>query len=456
MDTFNDPVGFYSFIYTFIDALAAGDINPVYIGIQIFILLIGLIFSAVFSGSEVAFFSIANSPELLNEKENAYDKYIAKMLDKPRRLLATILIGNTFSNIVASVIAAFVTGNLAAHYGFPDVAVYTIEIVVLTFVILILSEITPKIIAINDPLKVSRRYALLIHFFYVIFAPFSRLIAASTINLEKYLPKPQNKISTEDIIAITEVGEKDGTIHEDEREIIENVIEFGNTAAREIMTSRVNMVALSVESSLLDVISIIQEKGYSRMPMYEGDLDTIIGIVYAKDILPFIGVENKNKPLNWKKVTRKVLFIPAGKKVDDLLRDFQIEKTHIAIVVDEYGGTEGMVTMDDILEEIIGDMADETGEGETKQYRKFNNGIYIFDAQIDLDDMEEIIDLEITSEDDEFESLGGLIYHLKEDLPTVGERTTYKGLELTVQSVENNRIKKVRVKLLEEKENENK
>ncbi len=426
--------------------------SPLSIAIQLIILIVSLIFSGIFSGSEVAFFSMANSPELLDEKSNTLDKLIEKMLNKPRRLLATILIGNTFSNIIASVLAAFITGNFAAYMGLPDVAVYAIEVVVLTFMILILSEITPKIIAINDPLKVSRRYVLIIHFFYLIFGPFSKLIASTTVNLERYLPKPQNKISSEDIRAITEVGEEGGSILEDEKEIIENVIEFGNTAAREIMTSRVNMVALSADSTLEEVIATIQEKGYSRMPMYEGDLDTIVGIIYAKDILPYIDMQKKTKVMNWKKVARKALFIPTTKKVDDLLRDFQVEKTHIAIVVDEYGGTEGMITMDDILEEIIGDIADESDEAESKLYRVLSNDIYIFDAQIDLDDMEEIIGREITSEEDEFESLGGLVYHLLEHLPEVGERANYKSLALTVQSVENNRIKKVRVKLLPEEE----
>jgi len=168
--------------------------------------------------------------------------------------------------------------------------------------------------------------------------------------------------------------------------------------------------------------------------------------LYAKDVLPFLNSAEQEPSLNWKTVSRKALFIPATKKLDDLLRDFQQEKTHIAVVVDEYGGTEGIVTMDDILEEIVGDITDDSGEEESL-YTRFKSGIYIFDAKIDLDDMDEILGAEITSEEDEYETLGGLIYHLTESLPVVGERINYKNLELTVHSVKNNRIKKVRVKL---------
>lgn len=212
------------------------------------------------------------------------------------------------------------------------------------------------------------------------------------------------------------------------------------------MTSRVNVIGVSVTDSLSDVLTLIKQEGYSRMPLYENDLDTILGVIYAKDVLPFLGQVGKTPAFNWKTICRKALYVPQTKKLDDLLRDFQQEKTHLAVVVDEYGGTEGIVTMDDILEEIVGDIIDEEGEDDD-MYTRFKSGIYIFDAQIDLDDMEDILECELTSEDDEFETLGGLIYHTTENLPTVGERIIFNNLELTVHSVQNNRIKKVRVKV---------
>lgn len=418
--------------------------------IEVGVMILGLMLSALYSGSEVAFFSLVNQLEKLSVTGPyaGKDHKILAMLNKPRRLLATILIGNTFANIVSSVLAAVLAGKIALYYDLSTFVIYAIQILVLTFMILILSEITPKIIAINNPLKVARRMTGFINVNYILLAPISKLIANSTLSLEKNLPKPDNRMTAQDLRTMAEMGEKEGSIKGDEREIIENVIEFGNTTVREIMTSRVNIVAVNVQASLSEVISQIREKGLSRMPLYENDLDTILGVIYSKDVLPYINSNLNQSGINWKTIARKALFIPATKKLDDLLRDFQHEKTHIAIVVDEYGGTEGIVTLDDILEEIVGDIGDEYDEQEEKLYTKFKNGIYIFDAKIDLDDLDEILGTSVSTDDDEFETLGGLIYHLTERIPNVGERLTYKSLELTVHSVKNNRVRKIRVKPL--------
>jgi len=418
------------------------------VSVEIIIMILGLLVSALYSGSEVAFFSLVNQIDKL-KPEGEYgrqDSRILKMLQKPRRLLATILIGNTFANIVASVLAAVITGRIVAYYGYPPAIVYTVEIVVLTFMILILSEITPKVIAINNPLRVSRKMSAFIYTNFVLLSPISKLIAESTMSLEKTLPKPNTRMTAQDLKTMAEMSEQEGSIKGDEREIIENVIEFGNITVREIMTSRVNIIAVPVTATLKDVIDLIREKGLSRMPLFENDLDTILGVIFSKDVLPYINTDLDENAVNWKTIARKALFIPATKKLDDLLRDFQQEKTHIAIVVDEYGGTEGLVTLDDILEEIVGDIGDEYDDQEEKLFTKFKNGVYIFDAKIDLDDLDEILGTSITTSEDEFETLGGLVYHLTERIPSVGERLIYKNLELTVHSVKNNRVKKLRVK----------
>ncbi len=429
-----------------------GEFTITSLTIQLFIMLVGLIFSALFSGSEVAFFSLANRQELLNKEDqfSVHDKRLGFMLDQPRRLLATVLIGNTFANIVASVMAAVITGDLLTYIDAPELLVYTLEVIVLTFVILILSEITPKVISINNPLRVSRKLSGFVYAFFILLKPLAKLIAQSTNTLERVIPKSAQTFSSDDIKMMAEVSEQEGSIKEDEREIIENVIEFGSITVREIMTSRVNIIGVSMEDSLANVLERIRKHSLSRMPLYENDLDTIHGVIYAKDILPFIQAEGEETIINWKTISRKALFIPITKKLDDLLRDFQQEKTHMAVVVDEYGGTEGVVTMDDILEELVGEMVDESDE-EENMYKRFKNGTYVFDAQIDLDDMEEILECSLTSEEDDFETLGGLIYHLTESLPTVGERVIFNELELTVHSVQKNRIKKVRVKVLSDK-----
>ena len=426
--------------------------DPVEVILQVTVIFLGFIFSALFSGSEVAFFSLANQQDVLadEEAEEPSDRLVRKMLDNPRRLLATILIGNTFANIITSVFAAVLTGNLVVFFGLSDILVYLLEVIVLTFMILVLSEITPKVIAINDALKISRLLSRFLYVFYKLLGPLARLIAHSTLRIEKRLPKPNSKMTSEDIMTMAEVSEQEGSIKSDEREIIENVIEFGTTTVREIMTTRLNMVAVSTMDSLDEVLSLIREKGISRMPLYENDLDNILGIIHSKDVLPYINSDIERTTINWRTIARKALFIPSTKKLDDLLRDFQQEKTHIAIVVDEYGGTEGLITLDDILEEIVGDIADEYDETEEHLYRKFRSGVYIFDARIDLDDMEEILGCELTSEEDDFETLGGLVYHLTERIPTVGERVYFKNIQFTVHSVLNNRVRKLRVKLLDQ------
>lgn len=429
--------------------LAGEALSPGFLVPQILFIVLGLIFSAVFSGSEVALFSISTRQDLLSEGEveGTGDQLIKRMLERPRRLLATILIGNTVANIVTSVLAAVVTGNIVAYYGFPELLVFTAEVLVLTFVILILSEITPKLIAINNPLETSRRLSRFIYFFFIILKPVSRLIAESTLSLEERLPKPDSRMTSEDIMTMAEVSEMEGSLKSDEREIIENVIEFGTTSVREIMTSRVNVVAVSTDNTLHEVLDLIRSKGLSRMPLYENDLDNILGIIYAKDVLPYINSDIERTTINWRTIARKALFIPATKKLDDLLRDFQQEKTHIAIVVDEYGGTEGLITLDDILEEIVGDISDEYDEYEEQLYTRFKNGVYVFDAKIDLDDMEEILDISLTTDEDDYETLGGLVYHLTERIPNVGERVYYRELELTIHSVQNNRVRKLRVRV---------
>lgn len=426
--------------------------NPVDFFLLILIIILGFLFSAFFSGAEVAFFSLDKKVHKETVEQAKNDRALArvlKMLEKPRQLLATILIGNTFANIITAVGAAVVTGRMVALMGLPQLLVFTVEVIVLTFTIVVLAEITPKLLALNKPLQTSRRLSGLLYFFFVILSPLSRLISQSTRFLEKSIPKPVDTISSDDLKTIAEVGEMHGSIHGDEREIIENVIEFGNTYVREIMTSRVNITAISTSDTLQQVLELIREKGISRLPVFENDLDNIIGVIHSKDLLPYIHSDFGEVTINWKTLARKALFIPATKKLDDLLRDFQQQKTHIAIVVDEYGGTEGLITLDDILEEIIGEITDEYTEP-VELFTRSKSGNYVFDAKIDLDDMADILSMNLTTDEDEYETLGGLIYYLLERIPEEGEAVTFKGLQLKVLEMDNNRLSKVEVFKLDE------
>lgn len=416
-------------------------------------IVIGLIFSAVFSGAEVALFSLSNNLKLRADEtddpdfgKSSVDILIERMLGRPRRLLATILIGNTFANVITSVAAAVLTANVASSIGLPSYIILILEVIAVTFIILVLSEITPKTLAIKNPLGLSRFLSRVIYVFYTVLKPFAMFMANTAFILEKSLPKPENRLKSTDIRTMAQVGTEQGTIKNDEQELIENVIEFGNTTVKEIMTSRINIQAVSVTDSLQNVIKLIREQGFSRMPLYNEDVDHIIGIVFAKDVLPYLYADSEDTLLNWKTLAKPVHFIPPTKKLDDLLRDFQQKKTHMAVVVDEYGGTEGIVTLDDLLEEIIGDFEDEHSDEEDLMYIKLKNGQFLFDPAIDLDDVEELLECSLTTDNDEYETLGGLVYHLMERIPKAGESVLFKELELIVQKVEKNRIKKVRVR----------
>ncbi len=415
---------------------------------QATIIVISFFFSALFSSSEVAFFSIRSHDliEKLRTQETPALKRIKNLLDHPRQLLSTILIANTVVNILISVFAAVMTGNLISHFGWNPIVAYSIEVVLLTAALVILGEITPKVIGLKNPYMVASWFSSFIYFLFVVLKPLNKLVAVSSMSLEKRLPKSKSKITGSDLVALAEVGEQEGHLREDEREIIENVIEFGNTEVREIMTSRVDIEYVSVDETLGEVLERVKKLRFSRLPLCDPDLDSIIGIIYAKDLLPFLNEQIDDRNFNWNSISRKPLFIPVNKKLDDLLEDFQREKTHMAIVVDEFGGTEGLVTLDDVLEEIMGEL--ETDPNEREEIRQLRNGDYIMDAKVDLDELNDLFEQEIATDDDEYETLGGLVYHIMERIPSVGEKVRFNNLEITVHELENNRVKRLRVRVV--------
>jgi len=413
--------------------------------IEICVIILGLAFSFIFSGAEVALFSIKGSElDQLNSLANHSSSHgnIKKMIENPRRLLSTILIGNTFANIIVSIVSAVITGQIAGVFHFPELLIYVIEILVVTFMLVIISEITPKVIAIKNPLQTAVKLNHIIYGFYIIMTPVSILIAKSAHSIESKLPYKSHEISGEDILTIAEVGEEKGSLKGDEREIFENVVEFGQTAVKEIMTSRVDIVAVSLDDELGEVIDTILDRKLSRMPLYGDDLDDILGVINSKDLLPYLKTDFQNTAINWKTIARKVLFVPTTKRLDDLLKEFKKEKTHMAIVVDEWGGTEGIVTLDDVLAEIIGNIGDETSNPE-QLFEKVSENSYSFDAKINVEDAEEILEMQLSGENDEYETLAGLVYHILERIPENDEKLHFKEVEITVLEVENNRIKKV-------------
>lgn len=442
------------FISIFLQLSAGLPTDPISLNVgevtmQSVIIVISFFFSALFSSSEVAFFSIKSHDltERLRSQESTALLRIKRLLDHPRQLLSTILIGNTVVNILISVFAAVLTGNLIDHFGWNPILAYSIEVVILTTALVIFGEITPKVIGLKNPYLIATWVSPFILMLFTVLKPINKLVAASSMSLERRIPKLKSKISGSDLVALAEVGEQEGQLREDEREIIENVIEFGNTEVREIMTSRVDIEYVTIDETLGEVLERVKKLRLSRLPLCDPDLDSIVGILYAKDLLPFLNEQIDDRNFNWNSISRKPLFIPVNKKLDDLLEDFQREKTHMAIVVDEFGGTEGLVTLDDVLEEIMGEL--ETDPSEREEIRQLRNGDYIMDAKVDLDELNDLFEQEIATDDDEYETLGGLVYHIMERIPAVGEKVRFNNLEITVHELENNRVKRLRVRVVE-------
>jgi len=386
----------------------------------------------------------------LSEAGDAASERVLRLLRHPRRLLVTILLLNTLTNVAAAILAAIITAQVATEMGLNDTLIIALEMLVLTFVLLVVSEITPKLVATQHALAFSRRISGPLWMFHRLLAPLSTVLAGSMHSIQRWLkPSTVQRISSEDVKTMAEIGEEHGSLELQERELINSIIEFGETTVREIMISRLDVVALPVTATLSEALQIIRESGHSRLPLYVEHLDNILGIVYAKDLLPYLRDEapegDDTYHVDLTRMARPPMFVPQGRKLDDLLKDFQRKKTHMAIVVDEYGGTAGLVTLEDVLEEIVGDIRDEHDEADEVLYEQVSDDTYRFDARINLDEINALTGISLDTQRFDFETLGGLIFHLTGDIPAEGDEVTFEMLHLQVETVDNHRIGQVLV-----------
>lgn len=427
--------------------------EPTAFAVLLSIFLLLLLASAVFSGAEVALFSLEGPDrEILAAADDRASHRVLTLLETPRRLLVTILILNTITNVAVAILAAIMTAQVATHFGLNHALVVIVEVLVLTFVLLVVSEITPKLIATQQATKFARRVSGLLLLMHRLLHPLSRVLAASMLSIQQRLKSSAlERVSAEDLKAMAEIGQEHGSLEMQERELIHSIVEFGETSVREIMVSRLDMVALPLTTTFAEAIVTIRESGHSRLPLYDEHLDNIVGIIYAKDLLPYLNTTadgaGKPPPLDLRRLARPSMFVPTGRKLDDLLKDFQLKKTHLAIVVDEYGGTAGLVTLENVLEEIVGDIRDEHDEDEDVLYEQLADDLYRFDARIDLDDVNELLDTDLDTEQFDFETLGGLIFDLAGDIPEQGDKFDLGALQLIVETVDNHRIGQVRVQI---------
>ena len=417
------------------------------IWIQGIVVIFLLICSALISGAEVAFFCL-QLKAIEELKENNSDPRLQRvitLLKRPKRLLATILVANNFINIAIVMVFSVLSSFFFSGIENP-ILVLIIEIGLITTIILIFGEILPKVYANRNALEFAKRMAFLIsaldqYFLFWITYPMSK----TTSFLEKRFGDQKNQFSIDKLSQALELTGDDETTS-DEQRILEGIVNFGNTDTREVMCPRMDMFALSDELSLEEIIPIILEEGYSRIPVYHEKKDNIKGILYTKDLLPNLG----NPDFVWQGVLKPPIYVPENKKLDDLLKEFQQKKIHLAIVVDEYGGTSGLITLEDIMEEIVGDISDEFDEHDLS-YSRIDDYTYIFEAKISLKDFFKAIHIEDTeifeNVKGDSETLAGLLLELAKKFPRKGQKIRFQDYTFTVEELEQMRIKQVKVEL---------
>jgi len=412
---------------------------------SIFLFIILIIFSAFFSGSESAYFSLSQIDlrRLREDQEKtARIRRILKLMENPKRLLMAILIGNTVVNVAAATVAALLTNRFLMHGSLGNGWIM-IEIVVVTLVILVLSEVSPKVFAVKQSVRFAKQVSLPLSGFVMVLTPVSVLFekAVTAISTVFRIQKESPFIDQEAFKTLFQVGEDKGALDRTEREMIHSIFEFRETTAKEIMVPRMDMICVEKETPIETLLTLVREKGHSRIPVYDDKVDNIIGILYVKDLLPHM--RDKTDVHSLANLVRKTYFVPESKMIDELLKDFQRERNHMAIVVDEYGGTAGLITLEDVIEEIVGEIRDEYDK-EISLIKKVEKGVWLIEAKINIEELNEALGSEIPSAED-YESLGGFIFSQLGHIPQEKEEVTYDNLKLIVEKVQGQRINKVRI-----------
>ena len=406
--------------------------------------LLLLLFSGFASGSEIAFFS--RSPTDLNEldeEKRSADRIIKQLREDSERTLATILITNNLVNVTIIMLCNYFFASWI-DFGNARWLEFVVITVVLTFLLLLFGEIMPKVYCGQHALQVCRTFAPAIAFLRRLFHPLSSILIHSGSLVGKMLQQENRVLSVDDLEQALELTDKEEL--KDEQNMLEGIVRFGDETAKEVMTSRQDIVDLDFRSTFPQVLQCIVENNYSRIPVYQGSIDQVRGILYIKDLLPHLG---KPSSFRWQSLIRPPYFVPETKKIDDLLREFQENKVHIAIVVDEYGGTSGLVTLEDILEEIVGEINDEYDE-EEKSYVRINANTYIFEGKTLLSDFYKILKLDDDIFDDvegDADTLAGLLLELKGDFPKLHERIEYGRFKFEIVEIDGHRISKIKLKI---------
>ncbi len=406
------------------------------------ILLILLLLSAIVSGSEVAFFSLTQDDINDSDDSNKVDKTIIRLLEHPKRLLANILILNNTINVAMVTLATFVTWR-AVGTQTPTGSVLVALTLIVTFLIVFFGEVIPKVFATQNNLRFARFTARGLALFNTLLWPISSFLMSISNFVEKRIENKGYEMSMEELTEALKMTTGEGT-SEEEKEIIKGIMTFGTISVRQVMHSRMDIVSVDIEMDFHELMESINKSGYSRIPAFSNTIDNIKGILYIKDLLPHL---EKDAHFQWQKLLRPCYFVPENKKIDTLLRDFQDKRVHVAIVVDEYGGTSGLITLEDVIEEIVGEIEDEYDVREAS-YREISATEFIFEGKTSMNDFCKIIDEDPASFEEvkgESESLGGLILEINKTLPNTDEEVKFGNYTFIPIAVDKRRIKKVKV-----------
>ena len=409
------------------------------------VFLVLLILSAFFSSSETAFFSLTKSTiDKLTHSKSSVRRQIGILLKEPKKLLISIIIGNTISNTAIATVAALLTTRFSNQHELDRLLVLLLNVVVVTLIILVFSEIIPKVVAVKNAKNTAIKLVYPLTFFYYLFLPLSVFFSGLTQVLSRLLNLEKDKhiLSDQELRTLVEVGEEKGALEKDEKEMIHSILEMSDTITREIMVPRTDMEALDKSTSLKDVLNLVKDKLHSRVPVYDESIDNIAGILFLKDLLPYIKKKDQAS-FDLGKLLHPPYYVPEQKKINELLREFQKERIHMAIVVDEYGGTSGLVTLEDVIEEIVGEIQDEYDE-EMPLFEKIDAHTFIIDGTMQLDELNEELGIDLPEEEG-VDSIAGFLLGRFGSVPKFDEKLEFNGYEFTIIKATKKRIEKVKI-----------
>ena len=407
------------------------------------ILLVLLLFcSALISGAEVALFSLTQLDFDDSDKSSRSLEIISKLLEKPKKLLATILVANNFINIAIVILFAYLSEFYFANLS-PVWFKFLVEVGLVTLLILLFGEILPKIYASRNSLKFAKFMAYPLRFLDVIISPISLPMRSITIAMHNKLGRQKSNISVDQLSHALELTSEEDTTKE-EHKILKGIVSFGNTDTKQVMRPRIDIFAIDNTTKYGDIVPEIIKNGYSRIPVFQDNVDNVVGVLYVKDLLPHLG----KKQFNWTSLLREPFFVPENKKLDDLMQEFQEKKVHLAVVVDEYGGTSGIVSLEDVIEEIVGDISDEFDD-DNLIYSKLDNNNFVFDGKTTLKDFYRIIKIEneevFEDKKGEAETIAGFVLEISGNFPKLDSKINFENYVFTIESLDKKRIKQVKI-----------